>query len=514
MKPAVPRSDVTYSLVAEAGTQLDDLEEAFYKTIDCAQGWVTEKAVPEIPNQAKERESYVTEEGGYRIECVSLLDRGVWAMRFSHPDFGMGDDIPAVAGRHWTTDISVEKLENHVRFSIRVACASPADSPPAEYIRPGVIRRLAEAAGLEQGKPLSTEPWTIRNPEELDELEAFLVSEERRLPIFLVTQPNKFRWTHTPTAPPYLIDGYWLARKTIGYAHVVMMPFDVGYDWTRKVGNSWTAFDGAVRVYMPGLNFDEDLPRKHAVFFKDRIMAYKYQDQTGNRAFSEHAAEIVKPYKANRLIAWQELPFVPRARTMLADLQVERINDTTSIDEMKAIYETQASALREQLKAAELEAEQWSDEAQEEHEYRKAHEEENKSLRSKVQTLTDALTAKSGTPVDEDIELPESYDEMAEWVSRELAGRLVLLPRAVRTLKDAQYEDPQLVAKSILLLANEYRDQRTGRIELKEFEAAKNALHLTCKGSITQEKAGAHGDTYFVRYPVGTMKKEFLKWHL
>jgi len=515
IKSTVPRSNVTYSLVAEAGTHFEDPEEAFIKTIDCVQGWLTAKAVFPIPVEAAERGSYVAEDGGHRIECVSLLEKDIWAARFSHPDVGMGDDIAAVAGRHWTTDIAVEKIGEQVRFSIRVACASPADSDaPFEYIRPGIIRRLADDVGLAQGRSLSREPWIIREPEELEELEAFLTSKERRLPVFLITQPDKRKWTHTPTAPPYLLDGNWLAAKTIGYAHVVMMPFDAGYDWTRKVGMSWSAFDGAVRVYRPNLNFEEDLPKKHVVFFKDRIMAYKYMDQTGERAFSTHAAEIVKPANAHRLIAWQELPFVPRARTMLADLQVAKINDTTSQEEVKRLYETQVKALREQLTTAELEAEQWSDEAQKEQQYREVHEEENKALRSKVQMLSEAVKAKTGVPVDEGIELPENYEEMAEWASRELTGRLVLLPRAIRTLKDAQYEDPKLVAKSLLLLANEYRDQRTSRVELSEFEDAKNTLHLTCKGSITEQNAGAYGETYFVRYPIGTMHKRFLKWHL
>jgi len=515
MKAAIPRSDVTYSLVAEAGTHFNKPEEAFLKTIDCIQQWLSEKAVTSMPDHAAERKSYVAEEGGHRVECVSLLEKGIWAARFSHPDFGMGDEIKPVAGRHWVIDMAVQRVEEKTRFSIRVACSSPPDcAEPFEYIRPGIIRLLADRTGLKQGRPLTREPWIIRDPKELEELEAFLRSEGRRLPVFLITQPDKRKWTHTPTAPNYLINGQWLAGKTIGYAHVVMMPFEVGYDWTRKVGMPWSAFDGAVRVYRPGLSFEDGLPKQHALFYKDKIINYKYDGETGPKAFTAHAAEIVKPFKAHQLIAWQELPFVPRARTMLADLQVKKINDTTSLEEVKSRYEAQVAALRQQLEEAAAEAEQWSDEAQKELEYRKHHEEENSALRSRVQMLSEAVQSKTGAPVDEDIELPDNYEEIPEWVSRELAGRLVLHPRAIRTLKDARYEDPQLVAKSLLLLANEYRSQRMGRIDLQEFEDAKNALHLTCKGSITKEAAGAYGDTYFVRYPVGTMQKRFIKWHL
>ncbi len=514
-KPAPPRQDITYSLAAETGSRLKDKKESFAAAIDCSLSWLGDKAPFPLPDQAKSGESFTAEDGGYRIECVSLPEREIWTARFSHPDMGIENTVSAVAGRHWTTDIAVEHIGELAHFSIRVACASPAECcEPVCYVRPAIIPQMADQIGLSQVHSLTAEPWILREPAELDELEALLTSTERRLPVFLATQPDKRKWTHTPQAPHYLIDGYWLAKQALGYAHVVLLPFNLGYDWTRKVGSAWSAFDGAVRVYFPGLKFDEDMPKRHRVFFKEQILSYSYNDQTGRRAFTAHAADIVKPYNAHRLIAWQEIPFVPRARSMFADLQIQKINDKTSIEEVKSRYEKQVAALRTQLAEAERDAEQWSDEAHKEREYREYHEEENGALRGKVQMLSEALQAKTGSPVDEGIRPPESYAEIPDWVQKELAGRLVLHPRAIRTLKDAKYEDPQFVAKSLLLLANEYRNHRTGRISLEEFENAKNALHLTCKGSITEENAGEYGETYYVRYPVGSMRRCFLKWHL
>lgn len=98
--------------------------------------------------------------------------------------------------------------------------------------------------------------------------------------------------------------------------------------------------------------------------------------------------------------------------------------------------------------------------------------------------------------------------------SEYLAGRLVPHPRAIRSLKDADYENHELVAESLLLLANGYRDYCMGREPKQNFDTGCQELHLTCTGSIAEHKAGEHGDTYYVRFPVGSLKKRFLESHL
>lgn len=515
IKPERPKQETTYGLVAEAGWDMNDGNLAFKKTIDCIQKWLDEKVPYNLPPHSIQRKSYTIEEGFHRVECVSLLEKGVWAARLSHPDVGMGKDIPAVAGRHWTTDTCAELIDGRVQVAIRIACHSaPNCNADIKYVRPGLVRRLNDTIGLAQEHPLREEPWTIKNEADIKELEKLLLSPGRRLPVFLISQPNRKKWDYTPSTPQYMLHGQYLARKIVGYAHVVQIPYELGFAWKNRVGASWAAYDGAVRIYWPGLNFDEDPPRSHPVFFKKSIWNYQYENETGARAFQLHASQLVSSYHAKRRISWENISFVPSTRIKLADFNAEKIAKLTNIDDIKAFYKEQVDALRQKLEEAELESEQWSDEAQKEQEAREFHEEENKSLRNRIQYLSDNLTAKSGNAVDVDITLPESYDEMVEWVGEHLAGRLVLHPRAIRSLRAAQYESVALVTESLILLANEYRDYCMGKVPKVDFDEACQELYLTCSGSIAEHKAGEHGDTYFIRFPIGSQKKRFLASHL
>ena len=52
---------------------------------------------------------------------------------------------------------------------------------------------------------------------------------------------------------------------------------------------------------------------------------------------------------------------------------------------------------------------------------------------------------------------PCSTRGLADWVARELKGRLVLHPRAMNAVKKSCYEDPRLIYDCLALLADEYR---------------------------------------------------------
>jgi hypothetical protein len=125
------------------------------------------------------------------------------------------------------------------------------------------------------------------------------------------------------------------------------------------------------------------------------------------------------------------------------------------------------------------------------------------------------LAQKIGKQVDETVPIPETYDELSEWVDTHLTGRLVLHHRALRGIKDGQYEDVRHVYRSLLLLANEYRNMRLGHEGAKDtFDSSITRLNLRCSGSISQHRAGEQGDEYYVRYPIGSDQKRLLELHL
>ena len=137
-------------------------------------------------------------------------------------------------------------------------------------------------------------------------------------------------------------------------------------------------------------------------------------------------------------------------------------------------------------------------------------------LRNQVVALRAALESRDGKKVDAGVEIPQDFDEMPEWTSKHLAGRLVLMNRAVRALSDAEYEDPPKVYRALLLLANEYRDMQVGMGEDSKaiFDRACEQQHLRVGGSIAETQAGAFGDNYFARWPLGSSQKVFIDSHL
>src|SRR5690606_13900415 len=127
--------------------------------------------------------------------------------------------------------------------------------------RPRVVVELATRYGLWDQRRLSREPWNLLIEDDILELEAFVTNPDRRLPVVVLTQPDQQR-LGISTAP-FLLAQRELANRLMGLAHVVTLPWELGYKWTELVGKQWSVYMGAVRTYMPGLDFDTDSPAQH-----------------------------------------------------------------------------------------------------------------------------------------------------------------------------------------------------------------------------------------------------------
>lgn len=509
------KQDITYKLAASLGNGKRSPEESLNLAVDIVLNWVGHKLSFCLPLEAEERKSFIVDEGGQRVEVVAVPEEQLWTLRLSHPDFGLGDNIAPIPGRHWVTDVSIVIREDVPHFVIRVACTTPLDRyTPAQYIRPKLIRELASRVGLNQVCPLSEEPWILHEEEDLERLKNLLFSSERKLPVLLISETDKRKWRFTPYPQPYMVHAGFLARKALGYAHVVQMPYELGFNWTKEIGMNWAAFDGAVRLYMPGLNLSEDALLQHPIAYKNLIWEYRYEDKTGGDAFAKYLVDRFAGYSAHRFLSWDATIFVPEARVVIAEQRAKQIAQLKDPAEIRERYEAQVDALRQQLEEAKHEAEQWSDESVLAVKTADYYKQENKTLRIQIEALRARLEDKTHAPVDAEIPIPDSYESMPEWVETHFAGRLVLHPRAVRALKSAAYEDVALASRALLLLANEYRDMRVGTKGKAAFETAVQQLKLDFSGSIDKKRAGEEGDTYFVSYPIGSPKKEFLEYHL
>ena len=108
--------------------------------------------------------------------------------------------------------------------------------------------------------------------------------------------------------------------------------------------------------------------------------------------------------------------------------------------------------------------------------------------------------------------------ELERWVAKNLSERLLILPPALHNAKNSAFDDPDLVYRSLKLLAEEYWELRVkgGPERKRKWHSALEDLGLTIAPSISKSRAGEQRGEYYVSYPVGSSpgNTRFLEQHL
>jgi hypothetical protein len=104
---------------------------------------------------------------------------------------------------------------------------------------------------------------------------------------------------------------------------------------------------------------------------------------------------------------------------------------------------------------------------------------------------------------DRGAEPPETLQDVPDWCSRTLSGRVVLVGRAVRSLKEGTYKDVRLVAACVHALGHEGRRWLMGDAGGKAaFDARLAEIgSVQLAKSISGHRAGEQDDSYEVEYP-------------
>lgn len=530
IRPGRSSLRTTFQLAADVPVSPGDSAEIVFAGVArVTMDWLDEKFPHALPKQARDLESFdLDHHGQQQLSGVSIVEDGLWSVRLVQPDAPF-NDRPAVAGRTWTTEIVLHRSEAAVQFATRVLCASaPFATESITLTRPRIVVDIAKQFGLGELRPLDGRPWMLAVQHDLNQLHDLLIDPARTLPIVLLTQPDKRQWQMG--IADYVLNQDLLARRLLGFAHVVCMPMALGFEWTQMVGKAWSAFHGAVRTYYPQANPDQDLPFVHPRVLPDRVLFWRYNGLEGEGAFASFLIDKLAEHAATKNVDWGKCIFFADARTRRAEVLRERIkreveqqSKVENAAELRARIEALQGAHAEQvaaLNAKIVEAEQYAREFYDlSSQYRQEVERyanENRSLQFQNDALRAAIETKIGSSADASIAIPDSYDDIPDWVEKNLAGRLLLHPRAAQGIKKAVYKEIGLVYQCLLLLAREYRDMRLAYKEnaKKLWEDGLKRLGLRFGGSITRERAGEHGETYFVRYPLSTNQRQFLEFHL
>jgi len=536
IRPGRPVIRNVYHLAAEIDLGGRTVDDAMDYARRIAVGWISDKYPERLPNDAKEGGSVRCEMPGQTFETVAIPDRGIWCARLEQPDVSFDRD--AVAGRTWQTDLSLCADDRRLLFGVKVGCASLPDCTEGySYTRPFVVPQIGTKLGLRTIRPLEFRPNEVHGEEGVDDLVDLLVDPARELPVVVLTEVDTAK--HGSHLSRWLLDPKDIGKRLYGLAHVFLLPSPESYELTKAVGRRWTVFDGSVRTYLPGVDLENGSPFGHPRASVETVMG-SFLTQVRNGEDVEYRSEAafarilqgsVGEIAASRRVDWGGRLFVPEARGIAAAAERDRIvasivDAGKAADEsdelrgritaMSEAHERQLESLREELTEAQQEAERWSDESIRAGEDLAATKKESADLRNQVLALRAHLEDRDGSPIDAAIEIPDDYESMEEWAGRHLAGRLVLMNRALRALNGAEFEDPPRVYRALLLLANEYRDMKigTGEDPKATFEQACEEQHLNLSGSISENQAGAYGDTYYARWPLGSERRVFIDLHL
>jgi hypothetical protein len=482
----------------------DGMENSFSQIIGLILPFVAKSLYTKLPPEAAEHLSFEISNEDRLCECVAVPERMLWAIRFK---FASKD------GTAWYYDVSLVREDDRLIFGMKIDTAFGADVKALQANLP-LVGSLLGCGLLAQGRPVTANLWLVNTPEDVQELVDLLEDPYRSLPVIVISAVNRNAWRFTPTAPGYLVNAEYLANRVKGYAIVARINFQSAYALTEAVGKSWSVYDGACRTYFPKIDFDNGSPAHHPGNFKDKIWFWNYEGLRGERGYTAFLIDTAHRVASTSRTDWSGLYFVPDARILAAELEMAHAMHLANAPERELAMQNHIAALQRKLQTAEDENADWLGELEKATEEAEYYKQENIALRLRLDALRAHLIRQSGESPDKEIQIPDNYKVMGEWVKEHLAGRLILLPRAERAASKAEYTEVGMVYRALLILANEYRDSRMGTGTDKAFRDALAQYGMDFSGSIDKSRAGQEGDAYYVNYPIGTTQRVFLQFHL
>jgi hypothetical protein len=162
-----------------------------------------------------------------------------------------------------------------------------------------------------------------------------------------------------------------------------------------------------------------------------------------------------------RVLGTDIVSFVSLRNAVLQGRQTALEQSGATEGELLAAAKARIAALEEAATAQQSELEYFDAEHRAAEERAKVAEQQLRAAIFRIQSLQDRAVDHP-----EPIGLPATWSEFAEWADANLAGKLALSPRARRLLKDAEFEDIQMAANSIVWLADEARASLSGKSAL------------------------------------------------
>lgn len=412
--------------------------EPFGRAVRMAASWMRARNL-EVPDDAAEGHAFDVGGGGTSVaRAITFdIDRGrIWSASLDDPD-------SSHVGRTWITEITIVEQQGAVHFGTRLLNFTRGDDHPFSPSIPRLARDLiAELPCLADGELLSDAPKVIATAEHLDAMCDLLERPTRRLPVIVLAEGV----ARPPFSP---LDT--LTRRLAGAAHVLGITDECTWLLKRRVGRELSVFDGAVRMYRPGLKLDEADPYDHPLWLP-----------RAGVASGDGAGVVTRVLTSGIAKGTTDYPRFDAVRQAALQRMIDAQPVGTSDLEVVRRYEEQSETLRTQLQDLRDEQNQWLVDAERE---RASAEHQIAELQAEVRShrsQNEMLRAAIGSDAAAERRTPlADFAEFGAWAAANISPRIWISPKAVKTAERAgQYRDPAAVGAALFALDDIYVPMR------------------------------------------------------
>lgn len=403
--------------------------------------WIQKRSGGELPPEAWQFETFDHLAGGRNSSGVRIVsdDYDVWAVRADDPD-------KKVAGRIWTTEVVVGSHKHGAQFSARLLANTKEFSFNISPTVPGFVLQIISKIGLTCGKiDVEIEPWNISVESDVGNLIHNLVSPDRIFPIFAISLPEN-------SSEP-LINPQTLAKAVAGLATVAVIPPEYTSILKDRFQRSRSVSNGAIRAYMPGFN-EHSRPFDHRLVFPDQLST-PYEVEKCQRWMQILAArESVLRHRLGQDV----LAFAAIRNESLKYRQISLAKSGASVSQQLDAAAARIEALEQEITGKNEELDFFDQSHREAEERARNAESQYRGSVYRIDELIRQLKQLGGQP--RVAELPDNWNDFANWCETELAGLVSLTPAAKRGTRNAEFEDVALAARCLVWLSTTYRQGR------------------------------------------------------
>lgn len=446
------------------------------------------------------------------VNTIYSYDNLFFCIKTSHTD-------ATKANRIWITEAELSVTNDVLSLAVRNAYTSNSpknDEDYKTYSVPNFIKDISQKVNLTDAFCKTGQITTVENQSSLDQLYKLITHSNRLLPVIIIsenTSLDKDSSIYFTVDNGYLLDGASLANNLSFISHVFYLPSQFQKKWTELIGDNWGVYNGAVRTYYPKFDAEDSSYYNHPILVPGKILAMNYSNDDGKEywggvAFSHKLTHTIKNYNMHSRFNWNELGYKFFNQAHREALSQRNSSSQNTLEWCK-LLESENTNLNEQIEELKTLLSVQDTELEQAEELKRKYISINTTNQNRIHHLESILAQLQSEPQGK--EYPSKYSDIPHWIQENFSGRIELLPKAIRSLKNAVYNDIALVCKIIECLGTTYYNMKMNFVNQSDYESILTEFGVEDTPAISDISAGEQGDEY---YPMYNGKKHKLERHI